>query len=110
MDTTTWDELPVYASDGSKITYQLTEDGDGDYSAKYKINYNGEVIKEGKGETLNCSIYDNESVKVTFINKLARKSRSSKTGDTTPILPYLTLFLASLAGIAFLLFRRRRTM
>ena len=104
-DDTTWAELPVYDVDGNKISYELTESGKGKYKAEYEVYYNGSVIKDGDGEKLSVNIYPNEDVEVTFINTL----NSPKTGDEMPLAPYMALGLASLTGLLYLVYRRRRT-
>ena len=104
-DDTTWAELPVYTADGKLISYRLTESGKGKFTAEYKIKYNGEVIDEGDGETLDVTIYANDTVKATFINK---PQGPPKTGDNAPLTGYLALCLISLAGLLMIFLKKWR--
>lgn len=106
-DSTTWADLPVYTADGVRITYTLTESGDGKYTAEYRINYGGGVISEGRGETLDVNIYSDRVVDVTFINTL---EPPVKTGDSSHLAGYLFLLLASALAIVLLSLRRRQNM
>ena len=105
-DDTTWAELPVYDAEGNKISYELTESGKGKYKAEYEVYYNGSVVKDGKGQTMTFKIYPKETVEATFINTLRPPT---KTGDELPLAPYMGLGLASLTGLLYLIYRRRRT-
>ena len=90
----------------NKITYELKESGKGKFKAEYEVYYNGAVTKEGDGQKLKVTIYPKETVEVTFTNTL---EPPTKTGDEAPLAPYVGLGLASLTGLLYLFYRRRRT-
>ena len=106
-DSTTWAELPVYYTDGSKISYRLTESGKGRYDAEYSVYYDGEIISEGDGESLDVTIYANDTVKAKFTNTLEGHTR---TGDEAPLTLYLTLLIVSAGVLLALFIRKRRSM
>ena len=106
-DSTTWAELPVYYTDGSKISYRLTESGKGRYDAEYSVYFDGELISEGDGESLDVTIYANDTVKAKFTNTLEGHTR---TGDEAPLTLYLTLLIVSAGVLLALFIRKRRSM
>ena len=103
-DDTTWAVLPVYTADGEQITYDVTEVNKGKYDAEFTVYYNGEIIDEGEDDTASITVYAEETVKVKFTNTMD----DVDTGDDTPLVPYLTMFLVSAAGLLTVFRRRRR--
>ena len=107
-DDTTWAELPVYYTDGSKISYLLTEAGKGKYTAAYKVYYDGNVIRKGAGKSLSVNVYANDTVEAEYTNTLTPPPTRTRTGDNTPFLPFLLSAQISLAVLLLLIYRRRR--
>jgi len=110
MDQKTWDELPVCDAAGSKIIYSLEEPENKNYTAAYKVTVDGSKDEEGKGTKLSTEISAGQTVKASFTNTLNQSSSASsvRTGDDTPLTVFIGLFAASMAGIAVLLWRRKR--
>ena len=107
-DDTTWAELPVYYTDGSKISYLLTEAGKGKYTAAYKVYYDDNVIRKGAGKSLSVNVYANDTVEAEYTNTLTPPPTRTRTGDNTPFLPFLLSAQISLAVLLLLIYRRRR--
>ena len=106
-DRKTWAEVPVCDADGNRITYTLTEPENERYNASYRIVYKGSAVDEGKGRTLNTQIHAGESVEAVFNNTLIPPP-PNRTGDEAPLGVLGILLAAGVAGLGFVLYRRRR--
>lgn len=109
-DQKTWAELPVYDAAGNKIVYSLEEPEIKKYTAAYKIAVKGRKDQEGKGTKLSTEISAGQTVKASFTNTLNTSSSSSsvRTGDDTPLTALIVMFALSMAGLALVIWRRKR--
>ena len=106
-DKTTWAQVPVCDAEGNKITYVLTEPENERYNASCRIVYKGSVVDEGNGRTISTEIYAGDSVEAVFTNTLIPPP-PNRTGDDAPLAVLGALLAAGVAGLGFVLYRRRR--